>query len=364
MTIRRLHIVAWRDLDDPGAGGSEIHINELARRWAAGGLDVTLRTGAVQGAPSDLRRDGYRVVRRGGPYTGFVRAPGSELLRLQGPSDALVEVWHGVSFLAPLWFRGPRVGIAHHVHAEQFQFVLPRPAARLAEVLERDVYPRLYRNTPLVTLSDSNRDELVALGYPAANMHVIPPGLDERFTPGGTKADSPTVLVVGRLMPQKRVEVVAEALAPLRATYPDLELLVIGDGPDRARIEPLLPGWVRLMGWVDHAGLLDAYRTAWVASSASIAEGWNMTLTEAGACGTPAVATRIPGHTDAVADGVTGILADDVAGLTSAFAQLLGDAALRARFGAAAAEHAHRFTWDGGAAAFLDLLERQVIAAP
>lgn len=361
MTIRRLHIVAWRDLDDTGAGGSEIHINELARRFAASGIDVTLRTGAVARAPAELRRDGYRVVRRGGQISGFARAPLAEVLRMQGPSDALIEVWHGVSFLAPLWFRGPCVGIAHHVHADQFQYVLPGPAARLAEVLERDVYPRVYRHTPLVTLSESNKEELVALGYRSEGMHVVPPGLDDRFTPGGTKAVHPTVLVVGRLMPQKRVEVVARALAPLRATQPDLELLVVGDGPDRARLEPLLPPWATMTGKVDHAGLLDAYRRAWVVASGSVVEGWNMTLTEAGACGTPAVATRIPGHTDAVDDGVTGLLADDVPGLTRAFEQLLGDAGLRARLGAAAVAHAHRFTWDGAARAFLDLLEGQVV---
>jgi glycosyltransferase involved in cell wall biosynthesis len=157
--------------------------------------------------------------------------------------------------------------------------------------------------------------------------------------------------------------VVAEALAPLRTTYPDLELLVVGDGPDRARVEPLMPPWARLVGRVDHAALLEVYRAAWVAASASIAEGWNMTLTEAGACGTPAVATRIPGHTDAVADGVTGILADDVPGLTRAFARVLGDAELRSRFGAAAVGHAHRFTWDGAARSVLDLLEAQVPVA-
>jgi glycosyltransferase involved in cell wall biosynthesis len=358
--IRRLHVVSWRDLDDPGAGGSELHINQLARRWAAGGLDVTIRTGAVRGAPAELRRDGYRVVRRGGPRSGLLRAPLSEVLRMQGPSDALVEVWHGINFLSPLWWRGPRVGIEHHVHGDQFRFVLPAPAARLAEVLERDVYPRLYRRTPLVTLSASNRDELVALGYPPDQVHVVPPGLDEHFTPGGEKAPRPTVLVVGRLMPQKRVEVVAEALAPLRARHPDLELLVAGDGPDRGRLDAVLPPWASLLGKVHHDDLVALYRRSWVVASASVAEGWNMTLTEGGACGTPSVATAIPGHVDAVVDGTTGLLADDVAGLTRAFERVLGDAALRAELGSAAAAHARRFTWDGAARAVLDVLDGQI----
>ena len=48
--IRRIHFVAWRDLDDPEAGGSELHAHRIASPWAAAGLDVTFRTSAVPGA--------------------------------------------------------------------------------------------------------------------------------------------------------------------------------------------------------------------------------------------------------------------------------------------------------------------------
>ena len=49
--IHRIHFVAWRDLDDPEAGGSELHADKIASLWAAAGLDVTFRTSAVPGAP-------------------------------------------------------------------------------------------------------------------------------------------------------------------------------------------------------------------------------------------------------------------------------------------------------------------------
>ena len=49
--LRRVHFVAWRDLDDPEAGGSELHAHKIASRWAAAGLDITFRTSAVPGAP-------------------------------------------------------------------------------------------------------------------------------------------------------------------------------------------------------------------------------------------------------------------------------------------------------------------------
>ena len=45
-------MVAWRDLDDPEAGGSELHAHTIAARWAAAGIDVTFRTSAVPGAPA------------------------------------------------------------------------------------------------------------------------------------------------------------------------------------------------------------------------------------------------------------------------------------------------------------------------
>ncbi len=61
--------------------------------------------------------------------------------------------------------------------------------------------------------------------------------------------------------------------------------------------------WISLPGRVDDATLLDLYRRAWVVASTSAHEGWGMTITEAAACGTPAVATRIAGHADAVVDG-------------------------------------------------------------
>ena len=71
--IRRIHFVAWRDLDDPEAGGSELHAHKIASLWAAAGLDVTFRTSAVPGAPAALTRDGYRVLRQAGPLR---RLPG------------------------------------------------------------------------------------------------------------------------------------------------------------------------------------------------------------------------------------------------------------------------------------------------
>jgi len=77
--IRRVHVLAWRDFDDPEAGGSEIHAHQVVRRWAAAGLEVTVRTSGAPGLAEQGSRDNYRVVRRGGRYTVFPRAVVAEL---------------------------------------------------------------------------------------------------------------------------------------------------------------------------------------------------------------------------------------------------------------------------------------------
>ena len=70
-----------------------------------------------------------------------------------------------------------------------------------------------------------------------------------------------------------------------------------------------------------------------------------MTLTEAAACGTPAVATRIPGHVDAIDEGVSGLLADDDAGIVANLVAIATDPALLARLRTGALDHAAQFSW-------------------
>ncbi len=150
--IRRIHVLAWRDLDDPDAGGSEVHTDECERRWAAAGLEIVHRTSAAVGQPATAERNGYRVVRRGSRYSVFPRTIASELTRRMGPYDALVEVMNGVPFFSPVWCRRPRLLFLHHVHGPMWDQILPGPFAALGRTLEARIAPpdlptRADRNT-------------------------------------------------------------------------------------------------------------------------------------------------------------------------------------------------------------------------
>jgi len=368
--LRRIHFVAWRDLDDPEAGGSELHAHKVASLWAEAGLDVTFRTSAVPGGPPALTRDGYRVVRRAGRYAVFPGAAWEGIRMGQRPGDALVEIWNGMPFFSPLWYRGPRVVFLHHVHAEMWGMVLPSALARLGDTVERRLAPPVYRRSRVVTLSESSRREIEEmLGLRADRISVAPPGVDARFTPGtaALRSTVPLVVAVGRLVPVKRFDLLLRALARVKREQPALEAVIVGEGYERPALESLraelgATDWVQLPGRVGEDALLSWYRRAWVVASSSQREGWGMTLTEAAACGTPSVATNIAGHADAVLDGESGLLVDDGDELAPALARVLGDEVLRSRLAKGALARARWFTWDATAGRALEALAAEAAA--
>jgi glycosyltransferase involved in cell wall biosynthesis len=96
-------------------------------------------------------------------------------------------------------------------------------------------------------------------------------------------------------------------------------------------------------------------------ASSSAREGWGLSLTEAAACGTPAVATRISGHADAVADGRSGLLVDGTPeALGDAMTRVATDADLRHRLAAGAVSHASQFSWDATAYGITQVLAAEV----
>lgn len=360
--VRRIHMLGWRDLDDDEAGGSEVHASTVAALWAQAGLEITMRSSASVGRSAVGFRDGYRVVRRGSRYGVFPRAAAAEITGRHGPCDALVEIWNGMPFASPLWWRGPHAVWLHHVHGPMWNMALGDTLGRVGRLLEERLAPPLYRRVPVVTLSQSSEAELIdELGFDRARIGVVEPGIDARYSPGGSRSDTPLVVAVGRLAPVKRFPMLIRAAARARERIGDLQLVIVGEGYTRPDVVATIDevgghDWVRLAGHVSDDELIGLYRSAWCVASASEREGWGMTLTEAAACGTPAVVTNIAGHSDATRDELSGLLCDGEKGLTDGLVRLLGDATLRARLQAGALDRAAELTWEHTAIANLEVL--------
>ena len=359
--VRSVHVLAWRDLVDPHAGGSELHVSMIAALWAQAGIDVTIRTSKTRHKPTSEERDGYRVIRRGSRYGVFARASLAEVTRRHGRADALIEIWNGMPFMSPVWWRSGAHNVwLHHVHGAMWTMMLGK-VGRLGILLEERIAPRFYRTVQMVTLSNSSHEELVDLGFAPERVAIVPPGIDPSFSPGGTLSDQPTVVAVGRLAPVKRFHLLIDAAVRVREAIPTLQLVIVGDGPKRAELEQQIAhhgasDWIRITGRVTDETLIDLYRSAWVLSSASEREGWGMTITEAAACGTPAVVTRISGHSDALIDGQTGVLADDMDALVDGLVDVLSNPDRREALASGALIHSADFSWERTALRTFELL--------
>jgi glycosyltransferase involved in cell wall biosynthesis len=360
--LRHVEIVAWRDPDHPEAGGSEVHAIRIAERWAAAGIDVQLTTSRAPGAPRRAERAGVRIWRPAGRYLIFPTVAGARLARHGRGADGVVEIWNGMPFFSPLWAPHPRVVFLHHVHDGMWDMVLPPRLARVGKLMERRLAPPLYSGTSVVTLSQSSRRTIIdTLGLRPSQVSVVPPGVDGRFCPGTGREKTPLVVAVGRLVSYKRFDALVDVLARVRARHPTLQAVIAGEGSERTRLEALVSAhdaqdWLQLPGHVTDDDLLALYRRAWVVASTSAYEGWGLTITEAAACGTPAIASRIDGHLDAIVDGESGLLADPGPEMEAALDMVIGNQIVRRRLQVGARERVRSLTWDRTALGTLEAL--------
>jgi glycosyltransferase involved in cell wall biosynthesis len=360
---RPLHILvlADRDWTHPQGGGTGENVHHNVARWAAWGHRVTLIAGSYPGcAPVERFSDNLVVHRMGGRGSVFPRAAWSVLRGLGRDADVVFEVINGIVFLTPVWLRKPRVALVNHPHRALFVGEFgPRFGRLLAAALEELPLRLLYRRVPFVTISESAREELVAIdGVPARNITIAYCGIGPGPYEPGERAPEPTLLYVGRLKAYKRIELLLDMVREL----PGVRLEIAGHGDHGETLEDEisrrgLQDRVTVHGYVDEQRKADLYRRAWLHVTASASEGWSLTVMEAALCATPSAALAVGGLRESIVDRETGILAGDPAELASRVGELLRDAELRERFGAAALARARTFTWERTAATTLAAVE-------
>jgi glycosyltransferase involved in cell wall biosynthesis len=164
-----------------------------------------------------------------------------------------------------------------------------------------------------------------------------------------TLEDRPALVFAGRLTAQKDLGLAFEALSYV----PEAHLSVVGDGPDRPRLEQLrddlgLGDRVRFLGPQPRSEALGLMRAADVVVLSSAWENFPHGVVEALAVGTPVVATRVGGVPEIVVDGENGLLVEpgDAAAFGGALRRILDDRPLRERFAARAADSVARYSAD------------------
>jgi phosphatidylinositol alpha-1,6-mannosyltransferase len=206
------------------------------------------------------------------------------------------------------------------------------------------------------------------MGVSGSRIVRINPGCDtHRFRPGllperrpEMMQSGPIILTVGNLVERKGHDMVIRALSRIRTQFPRLQYVIVGDGPNRSTLQDLVSSLglrdaVLFTGRVSDSELPEYYAVSDVVimasrerMDASDVEGFGITFLEAAACGKPAIAGRSGGTSDAVVNGVTGMLIDpeDPADIAGALTCLLSNGEMRRKMG----DHARarvlaEFTW-------------------
>jgi len=244
----------------------------------------------------------------------------------------------------------------------------------------------LQRADAVVAVSGFTKTALVEMmDVPPDKIEVIFNGVDvERFAPRPKAHDlverygignRRVLLSVGRLIERKGIDQVLRALPRLLDRHPDLHYLVVGEGPDRERLEGIareagVAGRVTFTGPVpgdrlgDHYALCDLFVLPNRQLADGDTEGFGLVFLEANACGKPVIGGRAGGAVEAVHDGRSGLLVDgtSVDEIAAAIDRILGDEGLYARLSEGGLRLAQASGWDSRARQFRDLCRRVAAA--
>jgi glycosyltransferase involved in cell wall biosynthesis len=287
------------------------HLRAAALVWArARSCDVVYSTGMEGRSAVGARLAGRPLVQRLPSDPAFERAHWRGLTR--APLERFPEE-RGLRIAALRWARNREAASASRIVC---------PSAWLRDVVAGwgvdpgriDVLPHAVAPPPL-----AERDELRRrYGF-----------------------EGPTLVLAGRLVPQKALDVALRAVSLAEA----VSLVVAGDGPERARAEATagalgLGGRVRFLGAQPRDAVFELFRAADAALLSSSWESFGLVVAEALAVGTPVLSTAVGGVAGVLEDGVNGLLvpAGDAEALGDAIGRFFADEELRGRLRAAAAD--------------------------
>ena len=327
----------------PVEGGIENHVEAVAEGLATR-YDVTVLAFNTRARTEEGIRNGVRVVRVAtmgrvlsteiAPlfFSWFRRLAGADLIHLHTPNP----IGELACLAAPA---GTPLLVTYHSD------VMRRP--RLLGRLNRIVLQRLMRRADrVISFTRRYMESSPVISHHAGKCAIIPHGIDEAEYSRGPAIEGLVrrlraehgpriVLFVGRLVYYKGVDILIRAMVGV----PGAKLLVVGDGPLRARLTALardldLSGRVAFLGRVSHEEKVACYHASdlLVLPATHRAEAFGLVQVEALTCGLPVVSTNIESGVSFVnQDGVTGLLVQpgDAAGLAAAIARLLADPSLR-----------------------------------
>ncbi len=363
-------ILNWKDIKNPDVGGAEIILYELSKRLVREGHTVTWFCRSFKGAKPEETIDGIRIIRRGNRFTVYWEAY-KYYRSLSVKPDKVLDCVNTICWQTPLYVpKEKRIAYVNQLAKEVFFYELPPILSYIAYVLEPLEY-LTYRDTKFLCYSESVKKDITTFGIPETNISTFPIGIDHNRYKPGKKSRDPLFLFVARLTAMKRPDLCVEAMRIVVQKYPTAKLAIVGYGPMEKKLHDMIQTHkLEKNVYVvnkDHLFFdtdpkdqkVKLMQQAWALLLPSVKEGWGMVVTEAAACGTPGIVTKVTGVQDSVLHGKTGvhISSEPSAGeLAESMLLLISDGKKLLSLSHAAKKYSDTFEWETSFRIFLGSL--------
>ncbi|HSX17221.1 MAG TPA: glycosyltransferase family 4 protein [Patescibacteria group bacterium] len=314
--------LAWKDYTHPEHGGAEIVLRELMKRQVQEGHHVTLLTARHKGSAARETLDGITIIRIGNNrYIHPLQALWYYLRHLRNKYDLVIETVNTAPYFSLLFRgKGKRFAFYHQLAREIWYFETKKPLSHVGYYLIEPIATWLLgrARAPLITVSDSTRQDLARFGWRPEHTHLISEGIEISPVPNLNtikKFARPTLLSLGAMRGMKRTIDQVKAFELAKQDIPELQLKIAGDSSgaygktvlEYIQNSPFRDD-IEYLGRVSYEQKIELMRRADLITVTSVKEGWGLIVTEAASQGTPAIVYDVDGLRDSVKDGQTGVI--------------------------------------------------------
>lgn len=312
-------IFSWRDIKHPNAGGAEQVMHEHAKGWVKSGHRVIHFSAKIDKLPKSDTIDGIEFVRAGYQYLGVIIAGFFYYLKYRKGIDFVVDEFHGVPFLTPLYVNKPKLAVIQEVARKVWLLnPLPWPLNLIIGITGFLGEPFVflpYKKTHFMTGSKSAKDDVIKMGIAKENITVIPHGIIVPHQPLSKKINIRTIVFLGKITKDKGIEDALRCFSILDKSGL-WNFWIVGKEETKQYLNHVkllikklrFKNKIKFWGFVSDNKKFQILSKSHILVNPSVHEGWGLVNIEANAMGTPVVAYKAAGLSDSVKNKISGIL--------------------------------------------------------
>jgi glycosyltransferase involved in cell wall biosynthesis len=354
----KILIFNLRDIKNPNVSGAEIFTHEIAKRWFISSNKVTLIASGFKGGKKREKVDEVEIIRLGNMYSVYWLAKKYYKKHLEGKYNVIIDEYTYRPFITPRFVKEPIIFLAHELAREKWFYETPFPLSYIGYHFLEPGWLKNYANIPTITVSNSTKQDLREIGF--KKVYIAPEGINfKSLDKIPEKEKDPTLLFVGLLKKANLADHAIKAFRLISKEFPMAKLWIVGRGAQLKKLKKLAMGLnIAFFGYVSEEKKLELMSKAHVLLVPAVKEGWGLIVTEANACGTPAIGYNVHGLRDSIRNRETGLLTEiNPRALAEATIAFFNDEELRQKLTENALEWSKSFSWDKTAEEFMDVMK-------